>query len=90
MDGEGALTAVILNRAIREMLVEKVTLGPKPEGSLCRHPELRVVWYGRERAEASVARLSGEDDSQRGLESRAGADVRGRRLWKAGLKKQHM
>ena len=82
--------AVILNRAIREMLVEKVMMRPKPEGSLCRHPELRVVWHGRERAEASVARLSGEDDSERGLESRAGADVRERCPWKAGLKEQHM
>lgn len=51
-----------------------------------RRPELRVVWYGRGGAEANVARLSGEDDSERGLESRAGADVRERHPWKAGVK----
>ena len=33
-DGEGALTAMILNRAIRRMLVEKVMMRPKLEGSL--------------------------------------------------------
>ena len=53
---------------------------------LHRCPELRVVWYGREGTEANVARLSGEDDSERGLESRAGADVRERHPWKAGVK----